>query len=105
MSTKIALGAHHRDVAEGVAAHRDDLVQISLPGGVIPNALQRHCLQRHRPFDPVFDDRPSVTLIVVAVIACALPAWRPRRIDPIQALRSEYRGAQARRMRHSCGRY
>jgi len=40
-------------------------------------------------FDPLTLGSASAVLIVVALAACALPARRAVRIDPIQALRTE----------------
>jgi predicted permease len=42
-----------------------------------------------RPFDPAIFAAVSVMLLVVAVSACALPAWRASRLDPMLALRTE----------------
>jgi predicted permease len=42
-----------------------------------------------RPFDPAVFVVVSATLITVAALACAIPAWRASRVDPIRALRTE----------------
>jgi putative ABC transport system permease protein len=42
-----------------------------------------------RPFDPAVFVAVSATLVVVAALACAVPAWRASRLDPILALRME----------------
>jgi predicted permease len=42
-----------------------------------------------RPFDPIVFTVVSATLLGVAGLACAFPAWRASRLDPMQALRTE----------------
>ena len=42
-----------------------------------------------KPFDPAVFALVSVTLLLVAAVACALPAWRASRLDPMRALRTE----------------
>jgi putative ABC transport system permease protein len=42
-----------------------------------------------RPLDPAIFAAVAATLLLVAALACLVPAWRVSRIDPMQALRTE----------------
>jgi predicted permease len=42
-----------------------------------------------RPLDPAIFAAVAATLLLVAVLACLVPAWRASRINPMQALRTE----------------
>jgi predicted permease len=42
-----------------------------------------------RPLDPAIFAVVAATLLLVAGMACLVPAWRASRIDPMQALRTE----------------
>jgi putative ABC transport system permease protein len=51
--------------------------------------LIRSMLYETSPLDPVVFAAVAATLLVVAALACMLPAWRASRLDPMQALRTE----------------
>jgi putative ABC transport system permease protein len=42
-----------------------------------------------RPLDPELYAAVTITLLMVATLACMIPAWRASRLDPMQALRTE----------------
>ncbi len=62
---------------------------LGLVGSVFAVQLIRNLLFATSPFDwPVFAV-VALLLFSVALIACAVPAWRASRLDPMQALRAE----------------
>jgi putative ABC transport system permease protein len=60
-----------------------------LMGAVGAAQLIRSMLYGTRPLDPLVFAAVSGTLLLVAVAACLVPAWRASRLDPMQALRTE----------------
>jgi ABC-type lipoprotein release transport system permease subunit len=42
-----------------------------------------------RPADPIALGLVTATLLVVAVVACVVPATRAARVDPITSMRAE----------------
>jgi predicted permease len=51
--------------------------------------LMRDMLYQITPLDPEVFAVVAGTLLIVAALACAIPAWRASRLDPVQALRAE----------------
>jgi predicted permease len=90
---RIALGAQKSEVLRLVLL--DGLrpvflgLLIGLAGGVAAGALIRSILFGTSPYDPVVFAAMIGGLLLTAVAACAMPAIRALRIDPMQALRIE----------------
>ena len=51
--------------------------------------LIQSMLYETQPLDPAIFAAVAATLLLVAALACLVPAWRASRIDPMQALRTE----------------
>jgi ABC-type antimicrobial peptide transport system permease subunit len=62
---------------------------IGLAGGAAAGALIRSVLYGTSPLDPVVFATMIGSLLFTAIVACAVPAIRASRIEPMQALRTE----------------
>ena len=86
-----------------LGAQREEVLRLMLGDGLRPALygltlglaaigavrLIQSMLYGTRPLDPAIFASVAATLLVVAVFACLVPAWRASRIDPMQALRIE----------------
>jgi len=90
---RIALGARRESVLRLMLIDGLQPALIGLALGLAGSAavvrLIRSMLYETRPLDPVVFAAVAATLLVVAALACMLPAWRASRLDPMQALRTE----------------
>jgi predicted permease len=90
---RIALGAQRGQVLALVL--RDGLRPVfvglvaGVTGGVVVGMLIRSLLYGTKPLDASVFGAMVTTLLLTAVCACALPAVRASRIEPMQALRTE----------------
>jgi predicted permease len=90
---RIALGAQRSQVLSLVLL--DGLrpvflgLLVGLAGGAVAGTLIRSILFGTSPYDPVVFASMIGSLLLTAVVACAIPAIRALRIDPMQALRTE----------------
>ena len=93
IGVRIALGASRERILRQVL--RDGLrpavygLVLGLAASAGVARLIQSLLFGTKPFDPAVFALVSVTLLLVAAVACALPAWRASRLDPMRALRTE----------------
>jgi putative ABC transport system permease protein len=91
--TRMALGATASAVVGLVARQSLVLMMIGLlvglAGGVTVGFGMRGMLFGTSPADPLTLVSITALLIVVALVATAIPAWRASRIDPVSALRAD----------------
>jgi putative ABC transport system permease protein len=93
IGVRMALGANRRDVVGLVIRQGMSLVVIGLaigiPAGLLATRLMSSLLFDTSARDPLTFTIASLVLLTVAFAACAVPAWRAARVDPMTALRVE----------------
>jgi putative ABC transport system permease protein len=90
---RLALGASRQHVlgkmmSDGLRPALIGLV-LGLAASAEASRVMRAMLYETRPLDPIVFTEVSAMLIIVAGLACIVPAWRASRVDPVQALRTE----------------
>jgi predicted permease len=93
IGVRMALGAQRAEVlrlmlSDGLRPALYGLT-LGLAGSIGAVRLIQSMLYGARPLDPAVFAAVAATLLVVAALACLVPAWRASRIDPMQALRTE----------------
>jgi putative ABC transport system permease protein len=93
IAIRFALGAQRERVLAQVIFDglRPALVGLAfgLVASVAATRLVASMLYGTRPLDPAVYALVTGLLLIFTILACALPAWRASRLDPILALRSE----------------
>jgi putative ABC transport system permease protein len=90
---RLALGAPREHVMGKMLSDGLRPALIGLLLGLAASAeaasLMHTMLYETRPLDPIVFAAVPATLLLVAALACLVPAWRASRVDPVQALRTE----------------
>lgn len=90
---RMALGAARVEVASLIVGQGLIMASIGTAVGVAGAMALAHSIKALlfgvAPTDPASFGIASLGLLGVATIACAVPAWRAARVDPIEALRAE----------------
>jgi ABC-type antimicrobial peptide transport system permease subunit len=89
----MALGARTGDVLRLVIGQGIKLAligaMIGMGGALAVTRLMRSLLFGVSAIDPLTFVAVAVSLTLVALAACWLPAWRATKVDPLMALRTE----------------
>jgi len=90
---RMALGAQRNEVVRLMLAEGLRPAFVGLALGLVASAgvtrVVQSMLYQTRALDPMVFVGVTAALLVVAAVACLLPAWRSSRLDPMKALRAE----------------
>jgi predicted permease len=93
LGLRMALGAGVKDLLRLVMSRGLRLtaagIVIGILAAVMLTRLMADLLYKVSPRDPIVFGTAFIILIVVAFIACFVPAWRATRVDPVQALHEQ----------------
>jgi putative ABC transport system permease protein len=93
IGVRVALGAQGGNVARLVVGGGVRVVSAGVIAGIAVALVTARfiapLLYQIPPRDPVVLSLVSATLLVSAIVACVVPAWRAMRVDAVVALRSE----------------
>ncbi|MEP6832094.1 MAG: ADOP family duplicated permease [Gemmatimonas sp.] len=93
MGVRVALGAATQDIVRLVLQEGVRVVMLGVAIGVVValalGSLVAAMLYNTSPRDPGVLVTSTAVLLVVAMLACLIPAWRASRVDPLTALRAE----------------
>ena len=93
IGVRLAMGAEPRTVARMILRQGGLVTLLGIVAGLIAayagSQLIRSLLYGVSPRDPIVFSLTTVTLLVVALLACWLPARRAARLSPLQALRTD----------------
>ena len=93
LGVRMALGAQRRTLVAMVIRHGMVLaaagLAVGLPSAWLLSRVLSSLLFEISPRDPMTFATVAAVPSVVALVACAIPAWRVTRVDPITVLRME----------------
>jgi predicted permease len=93
LGVRIALGADRANILAWVLRYGMRLtvigVVLGLGGAAATTQVVRGVLFGIEPLDPVTFAATTIVLMLVALAAALLPAWRATRVDPVESLRTE----------------
>jgi predicted permease len=93
IAVRLALGAAPPNILRMVVGQGLKLVSIGLLAGVVVSYLAARLvaslLYQTESHDVITFGSVPLVLMLIALVACALPAWRASRVEPISALRSD----------------
>ncbi len=93
LGIRIALGAQRDELLRLMLFDGMKPAVFGLGFGLIAGAAATRAIQSMlygtKPLDPVVFAAVTASLLLVAMLACLVPAWRASRLNPMQALRAE----------------